>query len=165
MPQLRRVPRSFGWAHLAMRSTGWFAACSPSVFLNRMHYCGRVTATKHGSPWQSRRVLHFTDLHRAPAGTLQNRGSVEVLNETGARYRIDDPSDLIRQVAPALAISPVLDGIEHLIRDVEDSVRNDVLARHHREHWSAELRGKVTEAGARGFLAYLERACHRIWRP
>jgi siderophore synthetase component len=108
--------------------------------------------------WQSRRVLHFTDLHRAPAGTLQNRGSVEVLDETGARYRIDDPSDLIGQVAPVLAISPASDGVQHLIRDVEDSMRNDVLARRHRDDWSAELRGKIAEAGARGFLAYLEKS-------
>ncbi|WGR90708.1 IucA/IucC family siderophore biosynthesis protein (plasmid) [Bradyrhizobium sp. ISRA443] len=133
------------------------------LFAERLLEPDALLWARHGNQawlplWQSRRVLHFTDLHRAPAGTLQNRGSVEVLNETGARYRIDDPSDLIRQVAPALAISPVLDGIEHLIRDVEDSVRNDVLARHHREHWSAELRGKVTEAGARGFLAYLEKS-------
>lgn len=106
--------------------------------------------------WQLRRVLHFTDLRRAPAGTLQNRGSIEVLNETGARRRIDDPSDLIRQVVPALSISPASDGVQHLIRDVEDSVRNDVLARRHREQWSAELRGKVAEADAQGFLAYLE---------
>ena len=108
--------------------------------------------------WQSRRVLHFTDLRRAPAGTLQNRGSVEVLDETGTRYRIDDPSDLIGQVAPALAISPASDGVQHLIRDVEDSMRNDVLARRHREYWSAELRGKIAEAGAQGFLAYLEKS-------
>jgi siderophore synthetase component len=108
--------------------------------------------------WQSRQVLHFTDLRRAPAGTLQNRGSVEVLDETGARYRIDDPSDLVGRVAPALVISPASDGVQHLIRDVEDSMRNDVLARRHREHWSAELRGKVAEAGARGFLAYLEKS-------
>ena len=108
--------------------------------------------------WQSRRVLHFTDLRRAPAGTLQNRGSIEVLDETGARYRIDDPSDLIGQVAPALAISPASDGIQHLIRDVEDSMRNDVLARRHREDWSAELREKIAEAGAQGFLAYLEKS-------
>ncbi|WP_026202337.1 IucA/IucC family siderophore biosynthesis protein [Bradyrhizobium sp. WSM2793] len=107
--------------------------------------------------WQSRRVLHFTDLRRAPAGTLQIRGSVEVLDETGARRRIDDPSDFIGQVAPALAISPASDGIQDLIRDVEDSVRNDVLARRHREQWSAELRGEVTEAGAQGFLAYLQK--------
>ena len=108
--------------------------------------------------WQSRRVLHFTDLRRAPAGTLQNRGAVEVLDEAGARYRIDDPSDLIGQVAPALAISPASDGIQYLIRDVEDSMRNDVLARRHREDWSAELRGKIAEAGAQGFLAYLEKS-------
>ena len=108
--------------------------------------------------WQSRRVLHFTDLRRAPAGTLQNRGSIEVLDETGARHRIDDPSDLIGQVAPALAISPASDGVQHLIRDVEDSMRNDVLARRYRERWSAELRGKVAEAGAQGFLAYLEKS-------
>jgi siderophore synthetase component len=108
--------------------------------------------------WHSRRVLHFTNLRRAPAGTLQNRGSIEVLDETGARRRIDDPSDLIGQVAPALAGSPAPDGVEHLIRDVEDSMRNDVLARRHREHWSVELRGKIAEAGARGFLAYLEKS-------
>nr|WP_245322649.1 IucA/IucC family protein [Bradyrhizobium valentinum] len=106
----------------------------------------------------SRRVLHFTDLHRAPIGTLQNRGSVEILDGTGSWCRIDDPSDLIRQVAPALAISPASDGVEHLIRDVENSMRNDVLARRHREHWSAELRGKIAEAGAQGFLAYLTKS-------
>ncbi|MDA9406455.1 IucA/IucC family protein [Bradyrhizobium sp. CCBAU 45384] len=108
--------------------------------------------------WQSNRVLHFTDLRRRPAGTLRNRGSVEVLDETSARYRIDGPSDLMRQVAPALAIAPASDGLEHLLRDVEDSMRNDVLARRHREHWSAELRGAIVEAEARGFLAYLEKS-------
>lgn len=108
--------------------------------------------------WQLRRVLHFSDLRRAPARTLQNRGSVEVLDETGARRRIDDPSDLIGQVAPALAIPPASDGVQHLMRDIEDSMRNDVLARSHRERWSAELREKVTEAGTPGFLAYLEKS-------
>ncbi|WP_352885100.1 hypothetical protein [Mesorhizobium sp. M0910] len=56
--------------------------------------------------WQSRRVLHFTDLHAAPAGTLQNRGRIEVLEGTGTRQLIDDASDLITQVAPDLATSP-----------------------------------------------------------
>lgn len=108
--------------------------------------------------WQLRRVLHFSDLRRAPARTLQNHGSVEVLDETGARRPIDDPSDLIGQVAPALAIVPASDGVQRLMCDVEDSMRNDILARCHREHWSAELRGKVAEAGAQGFLAYLEKS-------
>ncbi|WKA26324.1 IucA/IucC family protein [Bradyrhizobium roseum] len=106
--------------------------------------------------WQSRRVLYFSDLRRAPARTFQNRGSVEILDETGTRLRIDDPSEFIDQVAPVLAITPAPDGVRHLMCDVEGSMRNDVLARAHRERWSAELRGKVTEAGATGFLAYLE---------
>ena len=108
--------------------------------------------------WQLRRVLHFSDLHRAPARTFQNRGSVEVLDETGAWRRIDHPSELIDQVASVLAITPASDGVKHLMRDVEDSMRNDALARSHRERWSAELRGKVIEAGAPGFLAYLEKS-------
>lgn len=105
--------------------------------------------------WQSRRVLYFTDLRRAPAGTLQNRGPIDVLDGTGVRHRIDDPSDLIRQVAPAMAILPAPDGLEDLMRDVDNSVRNDFLARRHREHWSAALREEVAEAGAQGFLAYV----------
>ncbi len=105
--------------------------------------------------WQSRRVLQFSDLRRAPAGTLQNRGSIEVLDETGARSPIDDPCELIRQVTPTLAIAPAADGVKHLLRDVENSIRNDVLARRHREHWSAEFREKAAEAGAQGFFAYL----------
>ncbi|MEX2746249.1 IucA/IucC family siderophore biosynthesis protein [Rhizobium mongolense] len=104
---------------------------------------------------KSRRLLHFTDLRRAPAGTLQNRGLIEVLDGTGVRHRIDDPSGLMSEVVPALTISPASDGLENLLRDVENSVRNDFLARRHREHWSAELCGKVAEAGAQGFLAYL----------
>ncbi|MET4348849.1 IucA/IucC family protein [Bradyrhizobium sp. RT9a] len=106
--------------------------------------------------WRSREVLHFTDLHRAPAGTFQNRGSIEVIDETGARYRIDNPSDLIGQIAPALALTPATDDVQRLIRDVEDSMRNDALARSYREHWSAELRAKIAEAGARDFLEYLQ---------
>ncbi|UVK48752.1 IucA/IucC family siderophore biosynthesis protein (plasmid) [Mesorhizobium sp. AR07] len=105
--------------------------------------------------WQSRRVLYFIDLRRAPAGTLQNRGPIEVLDGTGVRHRIDDPSDLIRQVASAMAILPASDDLENLLRDVDNSVRNDFLARRHREHWSAALREKVAEAGAQGFLAYV----------
>ncbi|TIS84726.1 MAG: IucA/IucC family siderophore biosynthesis protein, partial [Mesorhizobium sp.] len=61
----------------------------------------------------------------------------------------------IRQIAPALALSPTAEDLENLLRDIENSVYNDVLARRHRHHWSAELRGKVAEEGMRGFLAYL----------
>ncbi|MFC3326112.1 IucA/IucC family protein [Mesorhizobium cantuariense] len=105
--------------------------------------------------WQSRRVLHFTDLRRAPAGILQNRGPIEVLDGTHGRHRICDPASLISQVAPALPISPAPDGLDNLLRDIDNSVRNDVLARSHREHWSAALRGRIAKAGAPGLLAYL----------
>lgn len=108
--------------------------------------------------WPSRRVLHFADLHAAPAGTMQNRGHIEVLDGAGARRRIDDPAALIQEVAPALSISPAPDGLEHLLRDVDDSMRNDMLARQHREGWSAALREKMAKAGAPGFLAYLEQS-------
>ncbi|MET2833036.1 IucA/IucC family protein [Mesorhizobium shangrilense] len=108
--------------------------------------------------WVSRHTLYFTDLRRAPAGILQNRGPIEVLDETGARHRIDDASGFIRQVAPALAISPASDGLENLLRDIDNSVHNDVLARRHRQHWSATMRGKVAESGAQGFLAYLAKS-------
>jgi siderophore synthetase component len=108
--------------------------------------------------WQMRRVLYFSELRRAPARTFQNRGSIEVLDDTGGRRRIEDPSELIDQVTPVLAITPAPDGVRHLMRDIENSIRNDVLARSHREHWSAELRGKIAEAAAPGFLAYLGRS-------
>lgn len=107
--------------------------------------------------WASRRVLCFTDLRRAPAGTLQNRGHIDVLDETGTCHRIGDAASLIAEVAPALTISPAPDGLEHLLRDIDDSMRNDVLARRHRESRSAELRCKITQADAPGFIAYLER--------
>ncbi|RUV67743.1 MAG: IucA/IucC family siderophore biosynthesis protein [Mesorhizobium sp.] len=108
--------------------------------------------------WPSRRVLHFTDLRRAPAGTLQNLGHIEVLDGTGARQRLDDPSALITEVSPALAVSAAPDGLAQLLRDVDNSMRNDVLARRHREGWSAELRQKIAAAGVPGFLAYLEQS-------
>ncbi len=107
--------------------------------------------------WPSRRVLHFTDLRPAPAGTLQNRGQIEVLDGTGARQWIDDPAGLMREVAPSLAMTPAPDGLKLLLRDVDNSMRNDILARRHRERWSAELRRKIAEADAPGFLTYLER--------
>jgi siderophore synthetase component len=106
--------------------------------------------------WPSRRVLHFTDLRPSPAGTLQNRGQIEVLDGTGARRWIDDPAALMEEVAPSLAMTPAPDGLEVLLRDVDNSLRNDILARRHRERWSAELRRKIAEADAPGFLAYLE---------
>ncbi|PDT80246.1 IucA/IucC family protein [Sinorhizobium sp. BJ1] len=106
--------------------------------------------------WASRRVLHFTDLHLAPAGTLRNRGQIEVLDGSGARQRIDDPAALMRAIAPSLAITTAPDELEHLLRDVDNSMRNDMLARRERERWSAALRQKIAEAGASGFLAYLE---------
>lgn len=108
--------------------------------------------------WASRRVLHFTDLCRAPAGTLQNRGDIEVLDETGICHRVDDATSLIAEVAPALSISPAPDGLEHLLRDVSNSMRNDVMARRHRENWSADLRREIAGAEATGFIAYLERS-------
>ncbi|PST26885.1 IucA/IucC family siderophore biosynthesis protein [Mesorhizobium plurifarium] len=106
--------------------------------------------------WASQRVLHFTDLSFAPAGTLRNRGQIEVLDGTGARQQINDPVALMREVAPSLAITPAPDGLEHLLRDVDNSMRNDMLARRERERWSAALRQETAEAGASGFLAYLE---------
>lgn len=108
--------------------------------------------------WSSQRVLHFTDLRHAPAGTLQNRGPIEVLDGTGGRHRIDYPSALMRELASALAVSPAPDGLEHLLRDIDNSMRNDVLARRHREGWSVELRQEIAEAEIPGFLAYLERS-------
>ncbi|MGX9147925.1 IucA/IucC family protein [Mesorhizobium sp. 128a] len=108
--------------------------------------------------WLSRQVLHFTDLRRAPAGTLQNRGPIEVLDGTGARHPIGDPSTLMRQVARGVENSSISDGVESFLRDVDNSVRNDVLARRHREHWSATLRERVAESGAQGFLAYLAKS-------
>ncbi|AUX79484.1 IucA/IucC family siderophore biosynthesis protein (plasmid) [Sinorhizobium fredii] len=106
--------------------------------------------------WASRRVLHFTDLHLAPAGTLQNRGKVEVLDGIGGRRKIDGPSALMREVEPSLAITPAPDGLEHLMCDVDNSMQNDILARRTRESWSATLRRQIAEAGAPGFLAYLQ---------
>lgn len=108
--------------------------------------------------WPSRRVLHFTDLRRAPAGTLQNLGHIEVLDGTGARDRLDDPSALITEISSALAVSAAPDGLAQLLRDVDNSMGNDVLARRHREGWSAELRLKIADAGVPGFLAYLEQS-------
>lgn len=105
--------------------------------------------------WQQRLVLHFSDLRRAPARTLRNRGAIDVVDEAGRRRRIDGPAELITLVAPALAISPAPDGVATLIRDVEDSMRNDAMARRHRDSWSAELRTQVADAGEPGLLAYL----------
>lgn len=145
------------WKNASRNALNRLVRC---VFAERLLEPNGLLWARHGHQawfplWQSRRVLHFTELRRAPAGTLQNRGPIEVLDETGARHRIDDPSGLIRQVAPALAISPTSEDLENLLSDVDNSVRNDVLARRHREHWSATLRGTVAEAGAQGFLAYL----------
>ncbi|WP_164923803.1 IucA/IucC family protein [Sinorhizobium fredii] len=108
--------------------------------------------------WASRRVLHFTDLRLAPAGTLRNRGQIEVLDAANGRQRIDDPAALMREVAPSLTFTPAPDGIEHLLRDIDNSMSNDILARRARESWSATLRQQIAVAGARGFLAYLEEA-------
>ncbi|RWE89765.1 MAG: IucA/IucC family siderophore biosynthesis protein, partial [Mesorhizobium sp.] len=72
--------------------------------------------------------------------------------------RLDDPSALITEVSPALAVSAAPDGLAQLLRDVDNSMRNDVLARRHREGWSAELRLKIAAAGVPGFIAYLERS-------
>lgn len=108
--------------------------------------------------WPSRRVLHFADLSPAPAGTLQNRGQIDVLDSAGTRHRIDDPAALMREAAACLAIAPAPDGLEHLLRDMDNSMSNDILARRHRERWSEDLRQKITAAGAPGFLAYLEKS-------
>lgn len=106
--------------------------------------------------WPSRRVLHFADLRTAPAGTLKNRGEIEVVDGTGARHRIDCPAALMREVASRLEMRPAPDAMENLLRDVDDSMRNDILARRHRQSWSAQLREKIAESEVTGFLAYLE---------
>lgn len=105
--------------------------------------------------WPTRRVLHFSNLHMAPAGTLQNRGYIGVIDGSGARREVEDPAIFIREISSALSISPALDGLENLTRDIENSMQNDALARGHRETWSAEVRQKVSHAGASGFLSYV----------
>ncbi|WP_420963896.1 IucA/IucC family protein [Brucella sp. IR073] len=105
----------------------------------------------------SRRVLHFTDLRPAPAGTMQNRGQIEVVDASGTRQGIDDPATLMREVAPGLAMTPAPDGLDILLRDVENSIENDILARRHRDHWSAELHGEIARAGAKDLPSYLEK--------
>lgn len=108
--------------------------------------------------WVSRRVLHFTRLQHAPADTLLNRGVIEVIEENGVRRRLDDPAALLKEIAPALNISSAPDGFEVLLRDVEDSMKNDVLARGYREEWSVELRHAIAGSGAGGFIDHLEKS-------
>nr|WP_280952073.1 IucA/IucC family siderophore biosynthesis protein [Sinorhizobium sp. BJ1] len=106
--------------------------------------------------WPSRRVLQFSDLRTAPAGTLRNRGAIEVLDGTGASHRNNCPAALMREIAPCLARKPAPDAMEDLLLDVDESMRNDILARRHRQSGNAELREKIAESDASGFLGYLE---------
>lgn len=108
--------------------------------------------------WATRRVLHFTSLRRAPADTLLNRGAIEVIEDGGVRRRLDDPAALLKEIAPILDVSAAPDGFEVLLRDIEDSMKNDVLARGHRERWSDELRHAVAATGATGFIDHLEKS-------
>ncbi|WP_113157053.1 IucA/IucC family siderophore biosynthesis protein [Nitratireductor sp. OM-1] len=106
--------------------------------------------------WPSRRVLHFADLRRAPAGTLRNFGPIELVDAAGVRARIEHPVTLVRAIAPSLAMSPAANGITHLLRDIENSMANDILARRYRADWSAGLRRRIDDAKASGLLAYLQ---------
>ncbi|NTG51608.1 IucA/IucC family siderophore biosynthesis protein [Agrobacterium rhizogenes] len=108
--------------------------------------------------WATRRVLHFTSLRQAPADTLLNRGVIEVIEESGVRRRLDDPAALLKEIAPALNVASAPDGFEILLRDVEDSMKNDVLARGYREEWSVELRYAIAATGATGFIDHLEKS-------
>ncbi|MBB3610602.1 IucA/IucC family siderophore biosynthesis protein [Rhizobium sp. BK602] len=108
--------------------------------------------------WATRRVLHFTSLRRAPADTLLNRGAIEVIEDGGVRRRLDDPAALLKEIAPVLDVSAASDGFEVLLRDIEDSMKNDVLARGHRERWSDELRQSIAATGATGFIDHLEKS-------
>ncbi|MCY1740557.1 hypothetical protein [Ensifer sp. SL37] len=65
----------------------------------------------------SNRVLYFSDLYRAPAGTFQNRGPVEVLDDDGTLKPIEDPAQLMGAVASSLTIAPTSEGLELLLRD------------------------------------------------
>lgn len=105
--------------------------------------------------WNTRRVLHFKHLHAAPAGTLQNRGEIEILDANGAIVLIDHPDALLAEVAGALAITPAPDGLEVLSRDINDSINNDILARKHRQIWTQDLSGKIAQADATDFIDYL----------
>lgn len=108
--------------------------------------------------WATRRVLHFTGLTQAPADTLLNRGVIEVIEEGGVHRRLDDPAALLKEIAPVLDVSAAPDGFEVLLRDIEDSMKNDVLARGHREKWSGELRQAIAATGATGFIDHLDKS-------
>lgn len=105
--------------------------------------------------WNTRRVLHFKHLHAAPAGTLQNRGHIDVLDTEGNHTRIDHPDALLREVSSALSITPASDGLEVLRRDIADSINNDMLARRHRQVWAANLQQQIKQSNAVDFLDYL----------
>ncbi len=79
-----------------------------------------------------------------------------MLDGTGASHRNDCPAALMREIAPCLAMKPAPDAMEDLLCDVDDRMRSDNLARRHRQSWNAELREKIAESDAPGFLAYLE---------
>jgi siderophore synthetase component len=105
--------------------------------------------------WNTRRVLHFKHLHAAPAGTLQNRGEIEILDAHGNHLRIDHPDALLDEIESALAITPAPDGLTVLKRDINDSINNDILARRHRNLWIEDFCDKIAKAGSVDFLDYL----------
>ncbi|HTI18031.1 MAG TPA: IucA/IucC family protein [Trinickia sp.] len=105
--------------------------------------------------WHRHALLFFSDLWRAPADTFVHRGTIMLIEDNGRRTMIERPAQLIDLLLPSFDFSPSAEGIDGLKRDVENSVENDALARVHRAQWDAELREKISEARATGFLDYL----------
>lgn len=105
--------------------------------------------------WPRHALLFFADLHRAPADTLINRGSITLIDTSGTQIEIETAEALIELLRPTFDFSPSDAGVVGLARDMASSIGNDALARVHRNQWNAELRAKITTAGAAGLADYL----------
>jgi siderophore synthetase component len=105
--------------------------------------------------WHRHALLHFSDLWAAPGETFVNRGDIVLIEANGARTAIESPDQLIDLLRPSFDFPAPDGGVVGLVRDVENSIENDVLARVHRVTWEADLRAKMEAAGVMRFVEYV----------
>lgn len=99
--------------------------------------------------------LHFKDTVVLPANTFINKGDICHESPSGSETRILTPQQLIEIVRNELDFTPTDEGIKRFVQDVENSIRNDRLARAHRQGWGEKIAREMQATGETRFTRWV----------
>ncbi|WP_425359734.1 IucA/IucC family protein [Escherichia coli] len=103
-----------------------------------------------GASW-----LHMMNTTVLPADTCINKGDIFFESGAGYQAQVSSHEQLIEIIKDELDFLPSDEGIERFVRDVENSVHNDRIARIHREKWREMIIQKMQSTGSLFFTNWV----------